>query len=830
MRTRSLDRRAPALLALALIASLVTAMTPLGSANASILGSLTTRIVTFDHPPTTVDLEMLEGLGGTVHGFQHIPAAVVVLGLGDVGLLQHLPGVLGVFENTSMQPLLQSSTRTIGADAVWDDLGWTGQGIGVAIIDTGIDGTHPDLCAAEEFCQGTPIRTVANVKVLGRETVLEEPVVVLEGMVNTDSSSGHGSHVAGIAGGAGVGSLVGADYRGVAPGSNLIGLSTGEAIEAVNVLTAYDWVIEHAEEHNIRVINNSWGPGKGTPYDPGHPVNLASDAAHAAGISVVFGAGNDGPTTDTLNMFSVHDSALSVAGGINTGHIAFFSSRGVPGSDRWQPTITAPGYMIAAARSSTGFYSMLAGVLSPSPGQLAPEDEARYVISSGTSMAAPHVAGVVALMQEAAYSSRGVYLTPDEVRAVLRHTAVRQDSARGPGGLPNYQTYTMGAGYLDAAAAVAAAAAGTHTTPWDPGTVTQVQTFSGTVGPAALLPTTTFDDTIEVQGDAISLDVMAEWAVSANDIDLELFRPDGTLALSTFLRCNPDAEPNGYSSYCSQIATERLTVVAPAPGTWRVVVRGGLASTIEDVTGMWSVVYPDTVTVSNPEAATITLDAGLGTTVAGQPVEITATVRDAEGNPVPTAPLTWISTGVGTIAFAESETHAHGWAMGEVVSGAPGSQTVTVTSGAASASVTILHLGIELPSLTPASTPGQAHGGGWLDAPGGKVNLAVSIEYAAGGSSPSGHLVLKDRRDGTEVRFDRVDRLVVNGPTATVTGRALVNGNGPYTFTLTISDGGPPSAGSDTFALTIKGGLLGLTTIYEVSATMGGGNLVVRAD
>jgi serine protease AprX len=830
MRTRSLDRRAPALLALVLVASLVTAMSPLGgTANASILGDLTTRIVTFDHPPTAADLEMLEGFGGSVHGYQHIPAAAVVLGLADVDLLAHLPGVRGVFENTSMEPLLQSSTRTIRANVAWDDLGWTGDGISIAVIDTGIDGTHPDLCAAQEFCLDTPIQTIRNLKFIGRQTVAD-PVITIEEMVTTDTSSGHGTHVAGIAGGAGVGSLVGADYRGVAPGANLIGLAAGEAIEAVNVLAAYDWAIEHAEAYNIRAINNSWGPGKGTPYDPGHPVNLASDAAHAAGISVVFGAGNDGPTTDTLNMFSVHDTALSVAGGINTGHIAFFSSRGVPGSDRWQPTITAPGYMIAAARSSTGFYSALAGVLGPSPDQVATEDEARYVVSSGTSMAAPHIAGVVALMQQAAFESRGVHLAPDEVRAILQHTAVRDDSTRGPGGRPNYQAYTMGAGYVDAAAAAAAAAAGSHTTPWDPGTVTQVQTFHGTAGPAALIPTQTFDDTIEVQDGAISLNVMAEWAVAANDIDLDLYRPDGTLALSTFLRCNPDGEPNGYSSFCSQIANERLTVVAPVPGTWRVVVKGGLASTVEDVTGLWSVEYPDTVTVSNPEAAAITLDAGLATTVTGVPLEITATVRDADGNPVPSASLTWTSSGVGTVTFAESETRAHGWAKGEVVSGAPGVQTLTVTSGAVSATVDIVHLGIELPDLTPASTPGQAHGGGWLDAPGGRVNLAVNVEYAAGGSSPSGHLVLHDRRDGTHVSFDRVDRLVVNGSTATVTGRALVNGNGPYTFTLTINDGGPPSAGSDTFDLTVTGGLLNLTTIYAVSGTMGGGNLVVRAD
>jgi len=96
------------------------------------------------------------------------------------------------------------------------------------------------------------------------------------------------------------------------------------------VLGAFDWAITHKDAYNIRVLNNSWGPGVGTPYDPGDPVNLAIAAAHDAGISVVFGAGNDGPRTDALNAFCVNPDAICVAGSDDNGNIAFFSSRGIP--------------------------------------------------------------------------------------------------------------------------------------------------------------------------------------------------------------------------------------------------------------------------------------------------------------------------------------------------------------------------------------------------------------------------------------------------------------------------------------------------------------------
>ncbi len=813
-----------------LVAVMVMAWGTPGHEPADALVEGGTVLVTFDAPPTSGQVESLWGVATGVHPYEHVPAAAVVVDPLDVEILERLPGVRGVWANTSMAPLLRQSTRTIGADRAWQD-GWTGAGIGVAIIDTGIDGTHPDLCAAPEFCLGTPVKTVQNVKILGRES-RADPVVVLEDQVSTDTSSGHGTHVAGIAAGLGVGSDVGDDHRGVAPGADLIGLGTGEAIEAVNVLAAFDWVIDNAAAHNIRVVNNSWGPGPDTPHDPGHPVNLAIGAAHDAGITVLFGAGNAGPTTDTLNAFSADPRAMSVAGGTKDGHIAFFSSRGVPGSDLWRPDITAPGYMIAAPRSATGFYATLAGALSPNPDPVAVEDEDRYVTSSGTSMASPHVAGVVALMQQAAFEGQGAYLTPDEVQAILQHTAVRDDATRGPGGMPNYQPYSMGAGYADAAAAVTAAAAGTHRSSWDDGVVTDVATFAGTVGPAALVNTQTFSSTIEVLTGATSLNVMADWAVAANDIDLDLHRPDGSLAASTFLRCDPNGEPNGYSSFCSQIANERLTVVAPAQGRWRVVVKGGLAQTAEDVTGLWSVDYPDGTAVPPAAApATITVVADPGPAgVAGGEVTLTATVTDADGAPVPGAAVAWSSDGVGELVAGETQAHAHGWASGRATSLSPGTQTVTVTAGDAAASIELTWLGLDLDlDLTGQdSTPGRAAGGGWLEVDGARVHVGVAAEMDSEGTQPAGRLSVRDGLDGTTVRADTVERLVVEGDGATIEGPATVDGESGHRYRLVVEDRGEPGRDLDTFDLIVTRPLDPLFR-YVVSGTLGGGNLRVAA-
>ena len=811
---------------LVLVATIGFAATSSATGQAQATGApLVTYVVTFPTPPTSTDLEVLSGIAVSVHGFEHVPAAVVVVDPLDLDLLSQLPRVTSVSPNLPLERQLAQSTRTIRADRVWSDLGVTGDGIGVAVIDTGVDGTHPDLCAAAEFCRDTAVKTVQNVKFVGRQDVAADPVVVLEDQINTDTSSGHGTHVSAIAAGLGTASSEAGKYRGVAWGSRLIGLGTGELLETVNVLAAYDWVIEHKDDpaYNIKVVNNSWGPDKGTPFDPSDPVQRAISAAHDAGLTVVFSAGNSGPATDSLNAFSVNPDAVSVAAGIKEGDIAVFSSRGVPGSQLWHPTVTAPGQAIASARASTGFVTDVTDT--PNPDFILPPDNARYATGSGTSMAAPHVTGIVALMQEAAFDARGSYLTPDEVENILQNTAVSGDAARGPGGLPRYQGYTMGAGYADALAAVEAASAGTHLQPYDDGVAYDVRGFTGTVGPAAIAPIQSFESTYDVAPGALSLDIMIDWSLVANDLEIDLYRPDGTQHSTTFLRFDAAGEPNGYSSFVTQVANERTVVVAPEPGRWRAVIRGTLSVT-DTVTGVWSSVYTDGTTLpAAQQAASVQLTPAASTTITGTDVDLVATVRDAAGHPVPNAPVSWTTTGAGDLVLTEATTNAGGVARATARSAAPGSQAVTATTGSLSASATIEWLGVTPPPMPPlgASTPGKVGGGGWIVDP-GKRTFGVSATYNPGASAPSGHLGWDDKV-GTRITAAAVTRLVIDGNRAVVTGTASVNGQAGYRFQVEAVDNGEPGR-EDTFQLTITKPTDPFYR-YTSSSSLGGGNLQV---
>src|SRR5436189_1671528 len=115
----------------------------------------------------------------------------------------------------------------IGEDVVWNTLGITGKGVAVAILDSGIDGNHPDLAFGP--------KTVQNVKIVFNQTDVfstkgkpaTQPLYV-EGLANSDTSSGHGTHCAGIASGNGTAS--GGFYQGVAKDANLLGIGTGDTL------------------------------------------------------------------------------------------------------------------------------------------------------------------------------------------------------------------------------------------------------------------------------------------------------------------------------------------------------------------------------------------------------------------------------------------------------------------------------------------------------------------------------------------------------------------------------------------------------------------------
>ena len=383
-------------------------------------------VLTFDHYPTATDLLALQAVGVQVRPLRALPMVGVQGTSLQILVLPALPGLRSIYFNRRLTYLLDESVPLIGANRVWSELGVTGKGVTVAVIDSGIDATHRDLPFGSKVVQ--------NVKLA--PNLFGSGPLVLEGLSTTDTSSGHGTHVAGIAGGSGA-ALAG-KYRGVAIGSKLVGVGAGEALFILTALEGFDWVLQNRLKYGIRVISNSWGTSGA--FAPDDPVNVASRIAHDAGLVVVFAAGNDGPGLNTLSPYCVAPWVICAAAGQKDGHtLAEFSSRGIPGDPRYHPTLTAPGVDIASARATTGivmntFFAVDLVNLGT--------DAVYYAAASGTSMATPHVSGTVALMLEA-----NPALTPDQVKSALELTATP---------MPGYQQHEVGAGYLNAYEAVSA--------------------------------------------------------------------------------------------------------------------------------------------------------------------------------------------------------------------------------------------------------------------------------------------------------------------------------------------------------------------------------------
>jgi serine protease AprX len=395
--------------------------------------------------PSFTDLALLESTGAVVAGFDELRMAAAAGTPAEIEAIAALSLAESLWLDVALEETLDQSTELIQAAAAWaeprpagEPLGYTGRGVGVAVIDSGIDGLHPGV--------SYPDVTVQNVRPVGFKDVgTGTPVweAAVEDVAVTDVTSGHGSHVAGII--AGRGTAAG-QYRGVAPGAHLIGLGASDGLEMLTILQSYDWILAHAEEYGIRVINNSWAHAEPqVPYLDEHALDVASEAAVDAGLVVVFGAGNAGKGGDVFNNYARNDWVVSVGAVNKHGAPSSFSSRG---NATHHATVVAPGEYIASVRATAGVISQANAtpfdLTEPTAPRMVPVDQwPYYTVKTGTSMAAPHVSGVVALMLEA-----NPDLTPAQVRQLLVGTAT---------GVPGCAVEDCGAGMVNALAAVRAA-------------------------------------------------------------------------------------------------------------------------------------------------------------------------------------------------------------------------------------------------------------------------------------------------------------------------------------------------------------------------------------
>jgi serine protease AprX len=393
---------------------------------------------------------------------------VVAAGLpAQIAAVRAVPGVTYVEGNEPIKLFLSTSnTATRGSEARATLTGANGKpldgsGVSVAVIDSGVDPSHPFL--------RNPDGSSAVVKNL---KMVCDPLEVLPcqpvdaGSLDTDllSVGGHGMHVNGIVAGRDVTLSDGTRMHGAAPGASLVSLSTGAVLFIVGADSALNWVLEHhgapcgagvpaSTCPPIKVTSNSYGPSGGGEFDPNSATVKLQRALVEEGVVSVWANGNDGgdgsanlsnppaqdPTPGILSVASYNDQDT----GTRNGTVSDFSSRGKRGQLSSYPDISAPGEGIT---SSCRIYLPICSTGGD------PRDGGDYNTISGTSMATPHISGIVAQLFQADPAA-----TPAQVEAALESSAYKYtDGAAYEPGTNGTTSYDKGHGLVDVVAAVAA--------------------------------------------------------------------------------------------------------------------------------------------------------------------------------------------------------------------------------------------------------------------------------------------------------------------------------------------------------------------------------------
>jgi serine protease AprX len=392
--------------------------------------------------PSDAHFTRLHGRGGyvkvrhaAIRGYSgRVPA-------GQLAALAEDPEIERVSYDSDVQAHLDVAARAVRAAQAYVSFpGVDGRGVGVAVIDTGV-WMHDDVQKSSEASK------IVRVE-------------VVEGTNSVNDQYGHGTHVAGIVAGNGRLSsdpLSFRTFRGVAPGARIISIralyADGSGFTS-DIIAALDWAIANRAAYNIRVINLSLGHPVFESYWT-DPLCRAVRAAHDAGIVVVVAAGNDGHRGSGFGTITspANDPTAITVGAMDDWNtpdtsddaLAWYSSKGPSLVDFVvKPDLVAPGTWIVSLRASESYldtqYHELALQVKDYKSVEDSGDGAYYTLS-GTSMAAPMVAGAAALMLQ-----KDPSLNPATVKARLMASAVKDQRL----------IFETGAGYLDVDAALRA--------------------------------------------------------------------------------------------------------------------------------------------------------------------------------------------------------------------------------------------------------------------------------------------------------------------------------------------------------------------------------------
>src|SRR6266568_682330 len=436
-------------------------------------GATVDVIIQFNQTPTDVQNLNVGNKGGVLKTkLDVIKGAHYSVPVESLQSLADDPDVAYISPN---RPLSGTSTSTldytpesVNAQVAWQQWGLDGTGVGVAVIDSGVTAV------------GDLYWWIPSNQTYGSRVVYSQSFV--PGTTDTSDLYGHGTHVAGIIAGAGwfsTGSNFTHTFKGIAPNANIINLrvldQNGAGTDS-SVIAAIQTAISLKSTYNIRVLNLSLGRQVYESYTL-DPLCQAVEAAWNAGIVVVAAAGNQGRNnsadTDGYGTIAApgNDPYVITVGAMKTANtptrtddtIASYSSKGPTAFDQVvKPDIVAPGNQVVSTLSPNSqlpkTYSAVDVYL---PEYVAKTTKstvsANYMRLSGTSMATPVVSGAAALLLQ-----QNPNLTPDQVKARLMKTASKNfpvvstvtDPTTGITYTNYYDIFTIGAGYLDIAAAL----------------------------------------------------------------------------------------------------------------------------------------------------------------------------------------------------------------------------------------------------------------------------------------------------------------------------------------------------------------------------------------